>query len=56
MSPIFALTKLSHEKAPYFKNKKDGLFIKKFITKKWPYEIYRGSIFQDFLLVLNSLS
>lgn len=36
------------------KNITDGLFIKKLETAKWPYEVYRGNILQDFWLILTS--
>lgn len=51
----FALTRLSTGPTQYTNNQWDASFIKKFITAKWPYELYKGSILQDFLLVLSSM-
>ncbi len=53
LNPV-ALTKLSLGSTQYTNNKWDASFIKKFITKKWPFEMYKGSILQDFWSVLSS--
>lgn len=51
----FTLTKLSPGPTLYTNNKLDTLFLKKFITKKWPFEVYKSSLLQDFWLVLTSI-
>ncbi len=53
ISPII-LTKLSPGPTLYVKNTWDTSFIKKFISSKWPYELYKGSLLNDFFSVLFS--
>lgn len=48
------LTRLSPEKTSYTKATWDVSLMKKFITTQWPYELYRGSLFNDFLSVFLS--
>lgn len=50
----FILTQLSPKQSHDKRNVWDNSFLKKFVTTKWPFEIYRGSIFQDFWTVLSS--
>lgn len=53
IDPI-TLTKLSPGTTSYTNNTWDVSFIKKFITAKWPYEVYKGSLLNDFLSVFFS--
>lgn len=50
----FSLTKLSSPPTQYKSNVWDGSLIKKFITPKWPYELYKGSLMRDLMSVLLS--
>ncbi len=49
----FTLTKLSSHKSNYNSGIWNNAFLKKFITNKWPYEVYKGSLLQDFWTVLS---
>lgn len=50
----FTLTKLSPGPTHYTNNKWDSSFIKKFTTTKWPLELYKGSLLNDFLSLFFS--
>lgn len=50
----FALPKLYAGPTVYKNKIWDSPLTKKFISAKWPYELYKGSILQDFLSVLFS--
>lgn len=53
INPI-TLTKFSPVQTFYMSYKWDVSFLKKFITPKWPYEMYKGSLLHDFLSVFFS--
>ena len=48
------LTRLSSGPTLFMNDKWDSSFIKKFVTAKWPYEVYERSILGDLWLVLTS--
>jgi len=50
----FTLIKLLSPPVLYKSNVWDGQLIKKFITTKWPYELYKGSLIRDLMSVLLS--
>lgn len=50
----FTLTKLSPGPTLYTINKWDSSFLKKFITEKWPFEVYKDSLLHDFWSVFSS--
>jgi hypothetical protein len=50
----FTLTRLPANPIHQVSVKWDGSFIKKFVTPKWPYELYKGSLFNDFVTVMLS--
>lgn len=50
----FELPKLSPKQNIYVENKWDSAYMKKFISKKWPYEKTKSSLLQDFWAVLSS--
>ncbi|OGK62115.1 hypothetical protein A2334_04630 [Candidatus Roizmanbacteria bacterium RIFOXYB2_FULL_38_10] len=50
-----SLTKLTAKSIAVTENYKwDSSFIKKFVSKKWPYELYKGSLLNDLFNVLFS--
>ncbi|OGK44721.1 hypothetical protein A2957_00085 [Candidatus Roizmanbacteria bacterium RIFCSPLOWO2_01_FULL_38_11] len=52
-NPI-TLAKLSLRTTPFTNTVWDVSLMKKFITPKWPYELYKGSLLNDFLSVFFS--
>jgi hypothetical protein len=51
----FTLTRLSFKPNLYKNDIFNKSFLKKFVTKKWPYELYKGSVIQDFWTILSSM-
>ena len=51
----FTLFSMSPEPSPFKSEKENDLLIKKATVRKWPYELYKGSLFQDFWLVFTSI-
>lgn len=51
----FTLFSMSPEPSPFRSEKQNDIFIKKATARKWPYDLYNGSLFHDFWLVFTSI-